>query len=289
MRIEHNTLDNVSDQITPLFRAGMNYQLKEYTFLRASYGQGYRYPSIAERHAATTLGAVKIFPSLYIQPESGWNTEIGIKQGLKTKYFAGQIDLAFFYTQNKDLIEYVFGLYPNPGSSTYSFGFRADNIEASRVYGAELEWMLTNQMGNVRNTVSGGYVFMFPIEFNPFTGHNTENYLKYRRKHAAKLNISSQYRKFEAGLNLFVRSKMLRIDDVFLNELTRESLLPGFYDYWKTDNKGHLIIDLQCSYAITHQLKLSLVVKNLSNVEYMGRPGDIQPQRSFSLRLSGNF
>jgi outer membrane receptor protein involved in Fe transport len=31
----------------PLFRIGMNYQAAEFTFIRASFGQGFRYPSIA--------------------------------------------------------------------------------------------------------------------------------------------------------------------------------------------------------------------------------------------------
>jgi outer membrane receptor protein involved in Fe transport len=42
-------------------------------------------------------------------------------------------------------------------------------------------------------------------------------------------------------------------------------------------------------YKISNVLSLSLAVKNLTNTEYMGRPGDIQPQRNYSVRLSGNF
>ena len=32
----------------PVFRAGLNYQLADYSFIRASFGQGYRNPSINE-------------------------------------------------------------------------------------------------------------------------------------------------------------------------------------------------------------------------------------------------
>jgi outer membrane receptor protein involved in Fe transport len=289
LRIEHNVLDGEKDNLTPLIRSGLNYKLFDYTYLRASFGQGYRYPSIAERHAATTLGAVKIFPNYFIKAESGWNAEVGIRQGLKTEYFTGQIDLAIFYLQNNDLIEYIFGIYRNPGAQTFSFGFRADNIEASRVYGLELEWMLSNRFGAVVNTLNGGYVFMHPVEFNPFTGKNTDLMLKYRRKHSVKLNWNSNYKKIDAGFSINVRSKILRIDDVFLNELTREGLLPGFYDYWQTGNKGHVLVDLQLGYNISEKLNLSFVAKNLLNEEYIGRPGDIQPQRNFSIRLSGKF
>ncbi|MDO8896361.1 MAG: TonB-dependent receptor, partial [Bacteroidales bacterium] len=277
------------DNLRPLVRSGINYRLFDFTYLRASFGQGYRYPSIAERHAATTLGAVKIFPNYFIKAESGWNAEAGIRQGLKTEYFTGQIDLALFYSQNKDLIEYIFGIYRNPGSQTFSFGFRADNIEASRVYGLELEWMLSNRIGNVVNTLNGGYVFMHPVEFNPYSGENTDKMLKYRRKHSLKLHWNSNFNKIDAGFSIYVRSKILRIDDVFLNELTREGLLPGFYNYWQTGNEGHLLLDLQLGYNLSEKYKLSLVVKNLFNEEYMGRPGDIQPQRNFSIRFAGRF
>jgi outer membrane receptor protein involved in Fe transport len=40
---------------------------------------------------------------------------------------------------------------------------------------------------------------------------------------------------------------------------------------------------------ITDAVKVSIAVKNITNTEYMGRPGDIQPQRNLSLRLSGSF
>ena len=59
VRVEHNSLDGMNDKIVPIFRAGINWQAAEYTFLRGSFGQGYRYPSIAEKFAATTLGSVR--------------------------------------------------------------------------------------------------------------------------------------------------------------------------------------------------------------------------------------
>ncbi len=114
VRIEQNWLDNEHDKVVPLFRAGFNFRAFDYTFLRASFGQGYRYPSIAEKHASTTLGSVRIFPSLSIQPEKGWNAEVGVKQGIGSKYFSGLADIAFFYSQHTDMIEFIFSNYPDP-------------------------------------------------------------------------------------------------------------------------------------------------------------------------------
>lgn len=289
VRLEYNSLDGVADKLVPLLRAGANYKAADYTFLRASFGQGYRYPSIAEKHASTTLGTIKIYPSQFVEPEKGWNTEIGIKQGIGNRYFTGQVDLALFYSQYSDMIEYIFGIYPDLIDGTSGYGFKATNIEAARVYGFELEYVINKTIGRVTNVLNGGYVFMNPVEFNINTGKNTGEMLKYRRKHSASLNLMSKYRKFDFGASLFYKSKMLRIDDVFLSELTRESLLPGFYDYWNSQNQGYFLADLQTGYSINKTYKVSFVVKNITNTEYMGRPGDIQPHRNFSLRVSGRF
>jgi iron complex outermembrane receptor protein len=289
VRLEYNSLDGAAGKLVPLLRAGANYKVAGYTFLRTSFGQGYRFPSIAEKHASTTLGSIKIYPSPFVEPEKGWNTEIGVKQGIGNRYFTGQVDLALFYSQYTDMIEYIFGIYPDPVDGAFGYGFKATNIEAARVYGLELEYVVNKTIGRVTNVLNGGYVFMYPAEFNINTGKNTGEMLKYRRKHSASLNIMSKYRKLDFGASLFYKSKMIKIDDVFLAELTRESLLPGFYDYWNSHNQGYFLADLQAGYSFSQNYKVSFVVKNITNTEYMGRPGDIQPHRNYSVRVSGTL
>ncbi len=289
LRFEHNTLNDVSDQLVPLFRAGANYRLRKATFLRASFGQGYRYPSIAEKHAATTIGPVSIIPNPNIQAESGWNAELGVKQGLLTQRLDGLVDIAIFYGQNTDMIEYVFGLHRNPLTNSFEMGFKATNIEHSRVYGTELEFVVNHFTGLFQNTISGGYVFMVPVEFDPNTNKNTGDYLKFRRKHSANLNFTTSYNRFTGGLYLYLKSRLLEIDNVFLNPLTREQILPGFFDYWQQNNKGHFAADLSIGYRLNPKYQLSFVIKNFTNTEYMGRPGDIQPHRNYSMRISGKL
>ncbi len=48
-------------------------------------------------------------------------------------------------------------------------------------------------------------------------------------------------------------------------------------------------MDGNIGYSLSKTLKISLALKNITNTEYMGRPGDIQPHRNLSLRLSGRF
>jgi len=273
VRMEYNSLDGEDTQPVPLFRAGVNYKLHELTYLRGSYGQGYRYPSIAEKYASTTLGAVKIFPAPNIEAERGWNSEIGIKQGIMSGYFNGQLDLAFFYSQNKNMIEFLFGNYPDPVTEEYSLGFKAHNVEASRVYGFELEYVINKTIGKVTNTLNGGYVFMYPVEFNTYTGKNTSTMLKYRRKHSATFNLVSTYRKLDLGVSLFLKSRILNIDDVFLNPLTRETILPGFYDYWTTNNKGYYLIDVQAGIPFATSYRVSFVNKKPDQYRVHGPAG----------------
>ncbi len=158
-----------------------------------------------------------------------------------------------------------------------------------RVYGYELEFMLNRSDNGINTSLSGGYTFIYPVEFNKETNKNTNTFLKYRRKHSIKINLTTGFKKWESGVNLFYRSKLLNIDEVFLNPTTRESILPGFYDYWLADNKGYILLDANLGYKLTKILTVSIAVKNLTNTEYMGRPGDIQPQRNFSIRLSGPY
>jgi outer membrane receptor protein involved in Fe transport len=289
VRLEQNSLDKENDKIVPVFRSGVNWQAADYTFLRASFGQGYRYPSIAEKFASTTLGAVKIFPNPFVKPESGWSSEIGVKQGILIGSISGQADISFFLSQNSDMIEYVFSNYPDPVTGIFDFGFQATNVEQSRVYGYELEFTLNRSFNNFNTVLNGGYTYIYPVEYNPVTNNNTDIFLKYRRKHSLKLSLNTSFKKADFGFDLYYRSKILNIDDVFVNPLTRESILPGFYDYWLENNKGYLLLDCNAGYAISKQLSVSLVIKNITNTEYMGRPGDIQPQRNLSLRLSGTF
>lgn len=289
VRAEQNILDGEWDRLVPVFRTGINFRAAEYTFLRASFGQGYRYPSVAEKYATTTLGSVSVFPNPAVKAESGWTSEVGVRQGIMAGEFMGEGDLSLFFSQNKNMIEYIFGLHQDPATGMSGLGFKATNVEQSRVYGAEIEFMFKKTHRVFESTITGGYTFIYPVEFNSFTHKNTDIYLKYRRKHSVKVSMGTSIRNFMVGIDMYLRSKTLNIDDVFLNPLTREDILPGFYDYWTGHNRAYFLMDGNIGYKLSRSLTVSLAVKNITNTEYMGRPGDIQPQRNFSLRLSGKF
>ena len=130
---------------------------------------------------------------------------------------------------------------------------------------------------------------MYPVEYNPYTNKNTGIHLKFRRKHSFNINFTSVFQKAELGIHLHAKSRIVNIDDVFLNPFTREEILPGFFDYWNDNNTGYYRMDVSLAYALSKNYKLSLSLKNLTNTEYMGRPGDIQAHRHVSLRITGTL
>ena len=279
VRLENYSLDGANSELVPIIRAGLNWQAAEMTFLRASFGQGYRYPSMAEKFAATTIGSIRIIANPGILSESGWSAEAGIKQGILIGNITGQADLSAFLIQNSNMIEYMFGAYPE------GFGFMATNVEQSRVYGLEAELLLARTFGDLRTSMSGGYTYMYPVEFNKYTHQNTDTYLKYRRKHSGVLSLDAQMKRTSIGLSLYMRSKILNIDEVFITT----PILPGFGGYWAGHNQGYATVDCNIGYMLNEKFTLSFAVKNITNTEYMGRPGDIQPQRSYSIRFSGRI
>ena len=80
-------------------------------------------------------------------------------------------------------------------------------------------------------------------------------------------------------------SFMERVDSIFTDPLIGNLILPGYPDYREEHQTGSLVFDYRISWNISEAARLSFIVKNLFNVEYMGRPGDILPHRSITLQF----
>jgi iron complex outermembrane receptor protein len=82
---------------------------------------------------------------------------------------------------------------------------------------------------------------------------------------------------------------MENIDEVFLDPIFGEMILPGFPDYWAQNNKGYTIMNARILYDVAAFLNVGLILRNLTNTEYMGRPGDIRPPRNITFQLTFRF
>ncbi len=239
----------------PVFRAGLNYELTPYTFIRGSFGQGYRYPSIAEKFVYKDIGGIAAYPNKNLKPESGYNAELGIKQGYKFGNFMGYIDIAGFYTYYKDMIEFQFGLFNN---STYEYvdnladvfgmimnnqmpglGTRFANVNRAKIYGLDFS---INGMCNIspetKLTYSLGYVYLEPIDIDwkEKAAHqsidpldmkdksNDSKYLKYRQKHSFKGVVDLFWNRLNLGTNLTYKTKTLAVDYFLVDEREKSQM-----------------------------------------------------------------
>jgi outer membrane receptor protein involved in Fe transport len=298
---------NIKIPFYPILRTGIHYQAAKFTHLRASFGQGIRYPSVAERYTQTSVGALNIFPNPYLTPEIGWAGEIGIKQGVKIGSWKGFIDLAAFVNQYSNMMEFTFGLFNpsniplsnDPGNPGYIYkwiGFQAQNVEKARISGLDLSFNSMGKIGEVELISLLGYTYMNPISLNKNTNYSatfsdtTTNMLKYRFKHLAKADIEANYLKWGIGASLRYNSFMSNIDKVFEEPIAGSTyILPGLKEYRQKYDKGNLVFDARIAYKITDNFRVSFIVNNVFNAEYSSRPGDIQPPRNFIAQLQMKF
>ena len=298
--------------VYPILRVGAHYELLKYTHLRASFGQGIRYPSVAERYTQTSVGALNIFPNQNLKPETGWAAEIGIKQVVKIgKKWKGIIDVSGFINQYDNMMEFTFGSYIpagtvisiNPESPTYFgnyVGFQAQNAEKARITGAEFSFNSQGQIGDVELTSLIGYTYMNPVSLNSDSAYiatfsdSGTTMLKYRFKHLAKADVEATWRGFSLGLSARYNSYMSNVDKTFIEGidvlgLETIQILPGLKEYREKNNKGSLVFDARVGYEFSESYRLGFIINNLLNEEYVGRPGDIQSPRTFLLQLQLKF
>ena len=181
--------------VRPVVRAGLNWEIYKAGFLRASFGQGYRNPSITEKFARKDIGGVGVYPNHNIKPERGYNAELGYMQLYKFGPITGMLDVAGFYTEYRDMIEYQFGLFRNSdftminsiddvidegikmidniqqtkslNNAGIGIGAQFVNVGHARIYGAEISTngkVDINKNMNLMYTI--GYTFTEPEDLD---------------------------------------------------------------------------------------------------------------------------
>lgn len=289
--------------IRPILRAGVHYAVFKHTHLRASYGQGVRYPSVAERYTTTSVGSLLIFANPQLKPETGWAAEFGVKQGVKIGKWRGFVDVAGFINHYDNMMEFTFGFYkpdsipaslnPNsPGFIKKWFGFQAQNAESADIAGAEISISGEGTIGPIRVLALLGYTYMDPISKNRDSAYRStfsdtsSNMLKYRFNHLAKADLQLEWKGISIGGSMRFNSYMKNIDVIFENGFLGQEILPGLKDYREENKGGSLVFDARIGYCYKEQYKIAFIINNIANTEYMTRPGDIQAPRSFMVQLS---
>jgi outer membrane receptor protein involved in Fe transport len=301
--------------VQPVFRAGLNYQAFEYTFIRASFGQGYRFPSDAEKYINTIVGGLNIYPNPSLQPEKGYNAEIGIKQGFKIGNFQGFADIAGFVTHYYNMIDFMFRYDTVGKSAQYNqgilnlskdVGFQFQNIGNANITGIDLSVSGTGKIGQVRIDLLSGYTYSNPINpnYNPkkdTIGTVNSNLLRYRNKTLIKNDIQLTYKNISIGWSARYTSAMQNIDRRFVQNVLYDYgvpdkyapsylfLLPGLAQYRATHNTGVWVNDFRIGCQLSKNLKISFLINNFFNVEFMSRPGLIEAPRTFVVQVAFKF
>lgn len=309
--------DSLKVPVYPVFRTAFHYKAAKYTHVRGSFGQGVRYPSVAERYTRTSVGSLLVFPNANLKRETGWAAEVGIKQVVKMGKWKGLIDIAGFVNQYDNMMEFTFGFYlpdsippsvnpNNPGYVAKWLGFRAENAEKARISGIEFSFNSEGKIGNIELQSLIGYTYMNPISLNndstyraSFSDSGT-NILKYRFKHLAKADVQATWKNISLGFSMRYNSFMKNIDAAFEDGLTlngfpiivdgkQAEILPGLKKYREDHNKGSLVFDLRIGYELKEKYRFGFMINNVLNAEYSTRPGDIQAPRNFLLQVQMKF
>jgi iron complex outermembrane receptor protein len=290
----------------PVFRLGASYELTPATFLRASWGQGYRFPSIAEKFIFTLFGGTPIIPNTRLTSETGWSAELGLRQGFRAGGFSAFLDVAAFVSEYDDMMEFniVLAGFPPP--------FQSRNVGDTRIKGIETSLTGKGNLFGLETTALIGYTYIDPkfkefaspdsLRFGSAAFRQTEAYqnainssicsditrcrnvLKYRYRHNLKVDVESRFKRFSFGVAALYNSEMENIDEVF-----EALVVPGLREFRRQRRHGDLVMSLRTAFFASDQLKFSLICNNLTNREYVTRPGRLEPTRNLTLRVDWDF
>jgi iron complex outermembrane receptor protein len=312
-RLEYFQLNDTITALKPIFRAGASIKLYQETYLRASYGQGYRFPTITERFIKTGVGNFGVFPNPGLKPESSWNAEIGIKQGLKFGKLFGYIDVAGFWQEYQNTIEYMFGVWKELTSIealASSAGFKFLNTGNSRVLGIDASFTGMAKIGKKSElTFMAGYNYIVPTTLTPdyvyatdslnrvFSYNSTsldpsKGILKYRFLHNVKFDAEWVYnKKLSIGVSAKYFSKIINMDAIIkdFEDFTKD--IPSlqdlrYMDYFNSHRFGNWIFDARISYNLTSMHKIAIIGSNILNRSYSLRPLKIEPPRTIMIQYT---
>ena len=309
-RYEHFTLDSVSAGKS-VFRSGLNYRFGQASFLRASVGQGFRFPSIAEKFIQTAVGGINVFPSLDIRPESSTNVEVGLKQGFqfgKGGRWKGFLDVAVFQQDFDDFIEYTFGWWGTSNNPLQSLGFRSINTGKARVTGLEWSTMGEGAMGPWKVQWLIGQTFLNPysltpdsvyaeysdsspisggVSYNSTSSDTTDQVLKYRILNTFRANLSLQHENgWTLGWNAARNTTIQNIDQAFIQIESDNIIQYGLIDWLAARPGAQWLHDFQVGRQFNDQHHVELIVRNAANLNYALRPLAAEANRLWLVRYT---
>jgi iron complex outermembrane receptor protein len=236
------------------------------TTLRASYGKGFRYPSMSELFTSVTTGVsqVKIVPNDSLKPERSVSFEIGGTQLIGERIF---LDIALFQNDFYDLIE--------GGVDRDRFEIKFSNVTRARIRGFELG-LKAEPLGRLLTT-DFSYTYIDPVDLHQHT------VLKFRPRHLFYASLTSMHRQLQIGLDFRYVSRVEAIDE---NLVLLAPIING------EQRVACKVIDARATYNLINlglPLSVGLSVKNLTNYNYVELLGNLAPLRTYYLSIESSW
>jgi outer membrane receptor for ferrienterochelin and colicins len=236
------------------------------TTLRASYGEGFRVPSLPEAFVEAGSTGLLAVPNKDLKPERSKSYEAGVSQSLGDN---GSIDIAAFRSDIDNLIE--------PGL----FAVGADleiqwrNVTRARVQGVETSCQARFFSGDV--VCNLGYTYLYPEDLT------LNDILKYRPRHVLHGDVRGRFGWLSASADFRYVSRIERIDD----ELVDAGVIPD------GDQRVPIYVtDIRVGADLSFTgipLSLSLNVNNIFQHNYVELIGNVMPPRTYVLVLESRL
>ena len=309
----------------PVFRAGINYKIDStYTSFRASFGQGYRFPTIGERYIMTRVGNYGFYPNPDLKAETSWNVEVGVNQLYRIGKLEGFVDIAAYYQRYDNYVEFFLGPWLTPEQERNAFkryGFRFLNTGPARIMGIDISTAGEAKLCKKLKTsfylaysytnpkiLDSSYVFFalqaprYDYNYNGTSTNTTGQIMKYRIEHVVKMDIDFTFFEFVfMGISAQYYSLMKNIDYCFYEFDPYSSVAPdyvqqtktrlpfsGLEKYMEDHKKGTWVFGLRSGVEMWN-MKFSVIVSNLFNKEYSLRPMAPEAPRITTLQLVYKF
>ncbi len=255
-----------SGQLNP--KAALSYTPADGTTLRASYGRGFRVPSVAEAFIQGEVSNLATLPNKDLKPERSSSYEVGIAQ---TIWGAGTVDIAAFRSDFDNLIEP--GLFAPAGSNLPYIQWT--NVTQARVQGIDASFKFGLFDGGLGCNV--GYTYADPEDLV------THEILRYRPRHLFYASMEGRAGMFNAGADFRYVS---RVDNIDI-ELVNLGIIPD-----GDQREDILVTDVRAGADLAGTgipLSVTLQVNNLFQRNYVELTGNIMPPRTYVLVLEAKF
>jgi iron complex outermembrane receptor protein len=247
-------------------KIGLVFTPNTITTFRASYGEGFRYPSVSELFTSVSTGVsqIKIVPNDSLRPERSISFEIGGSQWLSDRVF---LDLALFQNDYYDLIEA--GVNPNKLEILFS------NVTRARIHGLEIG--IKSDWSDRLISTDFSYTYTDPVDLSD------NSVLKFRSRHLFYASLTANYRQLRAEVNFRYVSRVEAIDE---NLVRLAPIVDG------DQRVACKVVDAGVTYNLINAglpITVGLTVKNLTNYYYVELIGNLAPLRTYYLSVEGSW